>query len=216
MGLIRMTKRTGREKPCDSQVIFMTDDREEPNHAPRQGITVRRAKAVMQDNKWSHDLWQGAPGRASWTPSRLRSQQAPPARRGAPLKTQSSLPDDKMRGWSDEPAPTPVTKVKMPFSQRSLRDMPPKRLVGVRKAIEKPKAFTRSLASQRVDARRTISAHMDDGELDDSAYSASGLFGRQGGKGYSKGKGFSKGTRGYGKGGGKKGRGKGKGKKRSW
>merc|ERR1712216_751339 len=186
-------------------------------------------------------------GRPNWSqPSRGkgsgRLQQQRPQRGGGPPH-RSNVPDDRLHGWSDD-AYSPVTKV-----SSMQRGAAPEKRFGVRKAIQKnprsaPLTKGRGFASRVAKGRGSDMAPaatqvaFEDQVGDDSAYSASGLFGpmnKRGkgrawrpkgvGKGYkggwrSGGKGYSRGGKGKGKGRGKGNgksygrKGKGRGKKR--
>lgn len=237
MGLIRTTKKTGREKPCDSQAIFFQgrrDDALEPSPGWRNGqdqwsppslASARQGRG--SEDKWAHDLWyaQGhstPPGRVREAtrsaPSRL--QQRPLSQRGgAPPSASSGVPDDRMRGWSDG-ASAPVTVITS-VAPPQRRASTPLGTVGVRKAIDKASGRIARRAGADAQRRAVLMPAAPKSAasqgLDDAAYSSSGLNGRiggtwrpQGGKGGKSGKG-GKGGKGGGKGGWK-----GKARGRQW
>jgi len=211
MGLIRMTKQGGREKPCNSQSIFVESDR--PSGRPERSFQTASFRGGGAKEKWSNDLY-GSSARQG-RPDQIQ-QRPPPRRFGGQPSANSNMPDssDRMRGWSDDaPARGMVSKL----AQRGApqRTAAPQRS-GVRKTIiKKGRQFgsRATLVTQRSErlAPAATQAAFQDRVGDDSAYSSTGLYGPLHARGNSGGKSWR--PKGGGKNGRKGGFGKGKGGK---
>eukprot|EP00747_Dinoflagellata_sp_TGD_P100924 gnl/TRDRNA2_/TRDRNA2_168189_c2_seq1.p1 gnl/TRDRNA2_/TRDRNA2_168189_c2~~gnl/TRDRNA2_/TRDRNA2_168189_c2_seq1.p1 ORF type:complete len:241 (+),score=35.92 gnl/TRDRNA2_/TRDRNA2_168189_c2_seq1:77-724(+) len=210
-----------KERPCDTQAIFMKPDDEDfgtfDDSASWRGPKGSgKGRGRGAEGKWTHDMWEGPPPKRAgmrqelgWS-ARDRRESAPPS--FAMRSRGSAVPDGHMRGFPQNESAQPLPKVS--------------RVPTVRKVIEKQRqapAGGRVLGGMRSMAERDRRANltprtvrMTNGgpsmrsigmeELDDDRYSASGLFGRGAlqGKGKSKGKGKGK-SKGKGKGWGKDG-----------
>merc|ERR1719199_1403795 len=120
MGLIRMTKTAGREKPCNSQGIFTSSGARSNAPEPRGRMQAGRFGG-------GRDLYGGG--------SRL-------GRGGGARRGGGGYAEDRMRGWGDDDE-APIRS-----AARRVPDRGGRGSLGVRKTIEK-KSFRSSFAAAR-------------------------------------------------------------------
>mmetsp|Transcript_36404 Transcript_36404/g.100260 ORF Transcript_36404/g.100260 Transcript_36404/m.100260 type:complete len:255 (-) Transcript_36404:116-880(-) len=214
MGLTRMANRMGKEKPCDSQAIFLESDKfggswelGSKAFAGASGGSRRDTWASNRGGKWAHDMWEGPGGterpmwssRAAPTPAARAAAQRAAARGVAGLRglaNKFTVPDNRLRGWSDgrgDAAPASNARsaaMSDPFNlfpDETVR----KRAMG---GIGVARAMNNATPMRR--RRAVLAPRTELGVEDDTAYSQSGLFGRArdrlGAEGKGKGRGSSK------------------------